>query len=117
VNTTADGSLYFSVLDIAKWDAALYTDKLLPQSYLQQMWEPAKLRDGRINEGVYGLGWFVEQKKGHRCIHHDGSWQGFETAIDRYVDDQLTVVVLANLADSTPGEIAGHVAEMYLAAK
>lgn len=28
LNTTADGSLYFSILDLAKWDAVLYTDKL-----------------------------------------------------------------------------------------
>ena len=30
LNTTADGSLYFSILDLAKgWDAALYTEKTL----------------------------------------------------------------------------------------
>src|SRR5882672_7070033 len=34
VNTTADGSLYFSILDLAKWDAALYTDNLLKNSSL-----------------------------------------------------------------------------------
>src|SRR5204863_9808376 len=34
VNTTADGSLYFSIVDLAKWDAALYARKLLkPSSY------------------------------------------------------------------------------------
>ena len=32
LNTTADGALYFSILDLAKWDAALYTDKLLKKS-------------------------------------------------------------------------------------
>lgn len=25
-NSTADGTLYFNVLDLAKWDAALYTE-------------------------------------------------------------------------------------------
>ena len=114
VNTTADGSLYFSILDLAKWDAALYTDKLLKTASLQQMWTPVKLKDGRPNEDGYGFGWFVEDRHGHRVISHDGSWQGFETTIVRYVDDQLTVVVLANLADSKPSEIANHVAEMYL---
>ncbi len=68
-------------------------------------------------KGGYGFGWFIERRDGHRSIHHDGSWQGFETAIDRYVDDQLTVVVLANLADAKPGEITRHVAEIYLADK
>lgn len=117
VNTTADGSLYFSILDLAKWDAALYTEKLLKRSSLDQMWTVMKLKNGQPNKGNYGFGWFIEQRDGHRCIHHDGSWQGFETAIDRYVDDQLTVVALSNLADASPGKITQHVAEMYLKEK
>jgi len=122
VNTTADGSLYFSILDLAKWDAALYTEKLLKHSSLDLMWTPAKLKtgqanNGRPNAGNYGFGWFIDQRSGHRCIHHDGAWQGFETAIDRYVDDQLTVVALTNLADAEPGKITQHIAEMYLAEK
>ena len=117
LNTTADGSLYFSTVDLAKWDAALYTDKLLKRSSLDLMWTPVKLKDGKPNKGNYGFGWFIEQRNGHRCIHHDGSWQGFETAIDRYVDDHFTVVVLANLADSEPGKISQHVAEIYFADK
>lgn len=117
VNTTADGSLYFSILDLAKWDAALYTENLLKRSSLDLMWTPVKLKDGQPNKGHYGFGWFIDERKGHRCIHHDGSWQGFETAIDRYVDDQLTVVALANLAESKPGKITEHVAEMYLGGK
>jgi CubicO group peptidase (beta-lactamase class C family) len=117
VNTTADGSLYFSILDLAKWNDALYTEKLLKHSSLDLMWTPVKLKNGQPNKGHYGFGWFIDERAGHRCIHHDGSWQGFETAIDRYVDDQLTVVALANLADSQPGKITQHVAEIYLAEK
>jgi CubicO group peptidase (beta-lactamase class C family) len=117
VNTTADGSLYFTILDLAKWDAALYTEKLLKRSSLDLMWTPVQLKNGQPNRGGYGFGWFIAERNGHRCIHHDGAWQGFETAIDRYVDDQLTVVVLTNLARSKPGEITRHVAEMYLAEK
>jgi CubicO group peptidase (beta-lactamase class C family) len=117
VNTTADGSLYLSILDLAKWDAALYTERLLKRSSLDLMWTPVWLKNGQPNKGKYGFGWFIERRDGHRSIHHDGSWQGFETAIDRYVDDQLTVVVLANLADAKPGEITRHVAEIYLADK
>jgi len=115
VNTTADGSLYFTTLDLAKWDAALYTEKLLKKSSLDQMWTVAKLKNGQPNKGNYGFGWFIEQRSGHRCIHHDGAWQGFQTAIDRYVDDQLTVIGLSNLAEGEPGKITKHVAEMYLA--
>jgi CubicO group peptidase (beta-lactamase class C family) len=114
VNTTADGSLYFSILDLAKWDAALYTERLLTRSSLEQMWTPAKLKNGQPNKDGYGFGWFIGQRHGHRVISHDGAWQGFKTAIARYVDDQLTVVVLANLAEADPGAIAEHVADIYL---
>jgi CubicO group peptidase (beta-lactamase class C family) len=115
VNTTADGSLYFSILDLAKWDAALYTEKLLKRSSLDQMWTPAKLKNGQPNEDGYGFGWSIEDRHGHHVVSHTGSWQGFRTAIARYVNDQLTVVVLANLAEAEPGAIAEHVADMYLA--
>jgi CubicO group peptidase (beta-lactamase class C family) len=117
INTTADGSLYFSVLDLSGWDAALYGDKLLKRSSLEQMWTPAKLKNGQPNKDGYGFGWFIDQRHGHRVIGHDGAWQGFKSAIDRYVDDQLTVVVLANLEQAEPGEIAEKVAEMYLASE
>jgi CubicO group peptidase (beta-lactamase class C family) len=121
VNTTADGSLYFSILDLAKWDAALYGEKLLKRSSLDLMWTPVKLKDGSPNKGAdgsaYGFGWFVGEHQGHRVIGHDGAWQGFQTTIDRYVDDRLTVVVLTNLADGKPWEIAQHVADMYMSGK
>jgi CubicO group peptidase (beta-lactamase class C family) len=115
LNTTADGSLYFSVLDLAKWDAALYGDKLLKSSSLKQMWTVAPLHDGKPNSGHYGYGWFIGDKKGHHVVEHEGQWQGFETQISRYVDDRLTVVVLTNLDDAKPEQIADGIANIYLA--
>jgi CubicO group peptidase (beta-lactamase class C family) len=115
LNTTADGALYFSVLDLAKWDAALYTEKLLKQSSLDEMWSIAKLKNGKPNSGDYGFGWEMVTKNGHRVIGHGGAWQGFRTHISRYVDDKLTVVVLTNLDSANPGRITDHVANMYLA--
>jgi CubicO group peptidase (beta-lactamase class C family) len=117
INTTADGSLYFSILDLAKWDTALYTEKLLKRSSLEQMWTIVKLNNGQPNSGHYGFGWFIENFHGHRLIQHDGAWQGFETNISRFVDDQLTVVVLTNLAAAKPNIISEHVAELYLSGK
>jgi CubicO group peptidase (beta-lactamase class C family) len=55
MNTTADGSLYFTILDVARWDAALYTEKLLKRSSLELMWTPVKLSDGKPNRAGYGV--------------------------------------------------------------
>jgi hypothetical protein len=114
INTTADGSLYFSILDLAKWDAALYTEKLLKKSSLEMMWTPVKLEDGTANKENYGFGWFTEDRKGHHVVTHDGAWQGFKSDISRYVNDELTVAVLANLAEADPSKISKGVAEIYL---
>ena len=115
LNTTADGSLYLTVLDLAKWDAALYSEKLLKRSSLDQMWTPVKLNNGKTYD--YGFGWFLNQIRGHKIIEHGGAWQGFTTHISRYVDDKLTVVVLSNLdsAHSHAEEITHVVAGTYIA--
>jgi CubicO group peptidase (beta-lactamase class C family) len=117
VNTTADGALYFSILDLAKWDAALNTEKLLKKASLQQMWTIAKLKGGQPNPGHYGFGWFIETRNGQHIVEHEGQWQGFETQISRYIDSGLTVVVLTNLDSANPQRIADRVAAIYLTKK
>jgi CubicO group peptidase (beta-lactamase class C family) len=47
LNATADGALYTNVLDLAKWDAARYSTKLVQQSSFDQMWSPVKLNNGK----------------------------------------------------------------------
>jgi len=111
LNTTADGSLYLTALDLAKWDAALYGEKLLKRSSLDRIWTPVRLNNGRTYP--YGFGWELKQVGGRRLIEHGGSWQGFKSFIARYADDKLTVIVLANLAQANPDRIAHGVATLY----
>ena len=111
LNTTADGALYLTVFDMAKWDAALYTEKLLKRESLDLMWTPVKLNDGKTMQ--YGFGWMFGETNGHRVIRHGGGWQGFSTHIARWVDKKLTVIVLTNLAGAPSGTIADGVAGLY----
>lgn len=111
-NSTADGTLYFNVLDLARWDEALYGTKLLKQSSVDRMWTVYPLNDGKPNPAGYGFGWLIGAQDGHRRIEHGGAWQGFTCRISRYPDDNLTVAVLTNLeaGPSNPGVIAHVVA-------
>lgn len=111
MNSTADGSLYLTIYDMAKWDTALYTKRLLKKSSFEQMWTPVKLNNGQTHP--YGFGWTVAEKNGHRLIHHGGRWQGFTSYIQRYVDDQLTVVAFDNLAGSNLEKLLSGVAAIY----
>jgi CubicO group peptidase (beta-lactamase class C family) len=113
LNTTADGSLYLTVLDLAKWDAALYTEKLLKRSSFDQMWTPARLNNGRNADLGYGFGWMTGALRGNRFVRHGGGWQGFSTHILRYVDRRLTVIVLTNLANLNAAPIADGIAGLY----
>jgi CubicO group peptidase (beta-lactamase class C family) len=114
LNTTADGALYTSVLDLAKWDAALSRKQFLKDSSYQAMWSPVKLNNGKTYP--YGFGWFLSQQDGRRVVSHDGAWQGFTMSINRYLDDHLTVIVMTNLDsdNSHPEKIAQQVADIYL---
>lgn len=109
LNTTADGALYLTALDMAHWAQGLNGDRLLKRESLKQMWTPVKLNNG--TSYPYGFGWRIGVQRGHRVIEHSGHWQGFSTAICRYPDFGLTVIMLANLADlhslSIAEEIAG----------
>ncbi len=112
LNTTADGSLYLTVLDMAKWDAALYTEKLLKKASFDLMWTPVKLNSGKTQP--YGFGWFLSETRGHRVIEHGGAWQGFHSHIVRYVNDKLTVIVLANRAGADTGKIGAGIVGLYI---
>jgi len=112
VNTTADGSLYFTVEDIAKWAEALEVEKLLSHSGFEQMWTPVKLSNG--NTAPYGFGWRIATSDcGHRMLEHGGAWQGFASYIARFPDDRLTVVALCNRAGASAGYIAKQIAGFY----
>jgi hypothetical protein len=104
-NQCADGALYFSVKDLAAWDAALNARTFLRPESFEAWWTPVSLANGTTFP--YGFGWDIEEQRGHRLIEHGGSWQGFRAAIARYLEQRLTVVVLSNLAQAQP-EIMAH---------
>jgi len=110
-NSTADGSLYFTILDLAKWDAALYTDKPLKQTSLAQIWAPVKLNDGK-RKG-YGFGWHTEIIHNRRVVFHGGAWQGFKSFILRFPDDKLTITFFANSWDTKDFKFARQLAAIF----
>jgi CubicO group peptidase (beta-lactamase class C family) len=113
VNNTADGSLYFNVEDLAKWDEALETRKLISRASYEQMWTPVKLSNGTTVP--YGFGWGIAKTdSGHGVVEHGGAWQGFASYIVRYPDDRLTVAVLCNRAGASASYVAKRIAGFYV---
>ncbi len=108
-----DEGLLSSVVDLAKWDAALRSEQILSKASRDALWTPTKLNDGS-NAG-YGLGWFLETHNGHRNISHAGGNPGTAAIFALYPDDKLTVIVLANQFGAVHIQaLAQGVAQCYL---
>ena len=106
------GAFLSTVLDLAKWDAALYTERFLKQATREQMWSEVKLNSGKTF--TYGFGWDLDTVGGHKLKHHGGSLPGFRAEFARFIDDRVSVIVLANSNSADPENIALEVAEFYI---
>jgi CubicO group peptidase (beta-lactamase class C family) len=104
----AAGALASSVDDLALWDAALYTDKLLSHTALRSAFLAHILADGSTTE--YGYGWDIAKLAGHSLIGHDGAINGFLTYAIRLPEDHVFVAVLSNNGGVKPDQLAFQIA-------
>ncbi|MGA8762961.1 MAG: serine hydrolase domain-containing protein [Candidatus Sulfotelmatobacter sp.] len=117
-----DGGIYSSLDDLEKWDRTLRRHTLLSEAEMQPALAPVQTTDGAVKlpDGStvnYGFGWFLDPYHGHKRMSHDGGTMGFRTTIQRFPDDKLTIVVLANRTDIDPEELALKVADLCLTPK
>jgi hypothetical protein len=106
------GAFLSSVVDLAKWEAALDGHTVLSQASLDEMWAPVTLNDGK--QHPYGYGWELSSVAGHKVVRHGGTLTGFRSHYLRLVDDKVSIIVLANGAAAQPGVIAVEVAKFYV---
>jgi D-alanyl-D-alanine carboxypeptidase len=109
------GAFLSTVLDLAKWDAALYTNAPLPQDALTEMWTPVKLSDGSTHP--YGFGWSVDAFDSHRQVHHSGSLGGFRAHYARFPDAKVSIIVLTNSSAANPRVFVDGVVRVFLPKK
>jgi CubicO group peptidase (beta-lactamase class C family) len=115
--TLGDGGVYSSIDDLSKWDRALREPTLLTAAEMRPALTPvpATHPDGRPVS--YGFGWFLDPYDGHRRMWHYGETVGFQSNIQRFRDDRLTVIVLVNRDDLNPERLALKAADLFLKTK
>src|SRR5262249_17833061 len=86
---TGNGSIYSTVEDLYKWDRALYSEKILKKSTLEKMFT-------KHVDNAVGYGWVISRRLNRNCIRMSGRSPGFQCEIQRYVDDDVCVIVLGN---------------------
>lgn len=109
--TRGDGGIYSSVDDLARWDAALYDDRLLSDASRAMAFAPHVRVTGEPYEAHYGYGWRITGE----TLWHSGETIGFRNVIVRYPARHLTVVLLTNRNAPEPYPLALRIARRVLA--
>jgi CubicO group peptidase (beta-lactamase class C family) len=86
-NKTGNGSLYSTVDDLYRFDRALNKNLVLAAATCQNYFV-----EGRGNR----YGWFIRKRSGHRSMSSNGRSPGFTAELDRFPDDDVTIIVLSN---------------------
>jgi CubicO group peptidase (beta-lactamase class C family) len=109
---TADGSLCWSVLDMAKWAEAGRTKALLKPGSWQEMTTAVRLTSDKTYP--YGFGWFIDEWGGKQVLSHGGFGSGFTAQLSRRLgDDELAVGILCNNVGIRLGKIARDIMAIY----
>ncbi|WP_027484605.1 serine hydrolase domain-containing protein [Rhodanobacter sp. OR87] len=108
--TRGDGGIYSSIDDLAKWDAALYDDRLLSTTSRKLAFSPHVKVTGEPYEASYGYGWRITGD----TLWHSGESIGFRNVIVRWPKQRLTVILLSNRNEPEPYRTALAIAAPYL---
>jgi CubicO group peptidase (beta-lactamase class C family) len=86
-NKTGNGSLYSTVDDLYRFDRVLNADTLLKSTTRQKYFV-----EGAGNR----YGWYMRKRFGHRLMAAKGHSPGFTAELDRFPDDDVTIILLSN---------------------
>ena len=106
------GAFLSTVLDLAKWEAALYTDRILKQSDREKMWTQVTLNSG--TKYPYGFGWELQDLRGVSTVRHGGTLTGFRAQYLRFPDHGVTIILLCNLGSANVESIVRGVAGFFI---
>lgn len=107
-----DGGIYSSTVDMAKWDQALYTEKLISHELFKEA-VTAHSTTSDFDHSGYGYGWYVGKRHGVPCYWHYGSTCGFSTHIERYPEKKLSLIVLTNRRNAPIADISNAIVDEY----
>lgn len=111
----AAGGLYTTPSDLAKWDIALVSGKVIKPDSYRLMTTPRELTDGRFRD--YGCGIGVSRRRGETVLKHSGAVSGFlafNTALPR---SRSAVVLMANAEHQDASDLNEPLVELLLKAQ
>ena len=105
-----DGGIYSNTHDLARWDAALYDDRLLSDASRAMAFGKQVEVTGEDHQAHYGFGWRISGD----TAWHSGETIGFRNVIVRWPDKRLTVILLSNRNEPAPYDTARAIGALFL---
>jgi D-alanyl-D-alanine carboxypeptidase len=102
------GAIVSTATDLAKWDAALFSGKIVSAADLRLMTAPGTV-PAFSPDSHYAFGWVVDKHDGQPRIWHNGGTLGFSSSNEIYPQLGETIIALIN----TTAADADTVAENY----
>ncbi len=108
------GGMYSCIEDLYKWDQNFYHNRLgkRNQELITKMTTDGKLNDGRSAGYAYAL--VNGELSGKKTISHGGALAGYRAHFLQFPDDRTSIILLSNLANFQPGNLAEQVARILL---
>jgi D-alanyl-D-alanine carboxypeptidase len=110
----AAGALCSSVDDLALWDAAVYSDKLLRRDSWERVFTPYKFAGGEPSD--YAFGWAISKFEGRTIASHTGGIPGFTDYVLHMPEGRVYVAILSNdrTAEVQPEYVARRLAAIAI---
>ena len=116
--TKADGGIYTSINDFAKWEKALRDNKVWNEDSKRQAYTPHVAIPEGANYGYqpynsYGYGFFINERPGHkRIVYHTGDNGGFTIYAGKVPEDDVIVLIFSTRDNIDRMGIAGKIWDM-----
>jgi len=103
------GDIVSTVGDLAKWDTALESGKIINPGDFALMTRPATLTTGKLDD--YGFGWWIDPPVGHKHVYHDGDTYGMSSSNNLFPGEDLAIIVLQNEGEDAAARTATAIFE------
>jgi len=113
------GGFLSTSTDMILWDKVLKEkNTILKKENWELLWQPfIKTSDKSESKAYYGFGWFIDERNGHKVVEHGGANVGFRSYYTRFVNDDLSIIIMTNTDEANPGAIVTALSAYYFRKK
>jgi CubicO group peptidase (beta-lactamase class C family) len=109
------GGFLSTSTDMILWDKVLREkNNILKKESWELLWQPfIKTSDSPESKAHYGFGWNIDERNGHKVMWHGGANSGFRSYYVRFINDDLSIIILTNTENADPGAIVGALSAYF----